>query len=172
MSCVKFPTNYKQVPVSTSIILLLTIIFLVYSFYKFPKPCGNDIKSIFISNFVTIDIGQLIVILYSLYSLSELELQIGSQLYLKLVLMSLAINTTLEWMIHKYNSKLPCSLGFNGIVLSLVIISLIFGNRVSFKIMIPIVILATYISLQHKSQYLGHVVGTITGTIISLILKK
>ena len=59
--CNSFPKSYTEVPVTCSICLLLVIVFLVYALEPLNKPCGDDVRSIFMSNFVTVDIGQLII---------------------------------------------------------------------------------------------------------------
>jgi len=173
MVCNIFPKSYKQVPITCVLILILVVVFLVYKYYDLKKPCDSDIKSIFLSNFVTIDIGQLIVVLYSLYSLSSFEMQVGSSVYLKMIMLSLMINSVLECMVHKYNSKIPCSLGFNGILMSLIIISLIMSKKISKIVMSVIVIIGIYMTFSsNNGKYVGHIVGAITGLFLSLIYDR
>jgi membrane associated rhomboid family serine protease len=172
--CNNFPTSYREIPVTCSISLLLVIVFLVYTEQPLNKPCGNDMRSIFWSNFVTVDIGQLIINLYSLYSLSGLEVQMGSVKYLNIIILSLGMNTVLEWGIHKKYTQLPCSLGFSGVMISLIVISLILGKRIDMKVMTVLVIFGLYLTLNDNgsNKYIGHIVGALSGLIIAVVIKN
>jgi membrane associated rhomboid family serine protease len=169
------PKSLKQVPVTCSICMLLTIVFLMYGTQQIKKPCGNDVVSIALSNFVTIDVAQLIINLYTMYALSYLEVQLGSARYLKLIVLSIGLNTGLEWGVHKKYTDLPCSLGFSGVIVSLILISITMNKNINVWVLSVLIIFSMYLTLRDSnsvSKYIGHVVGAVSGLMLGLMVKN
>jgi membrane associated rhomboid family serine protease len=173
MICNSSPKNFKQAPITSSIGFILIVMFILYSTIIKSRPCGTDIISIFLSNFVTLDVGQLILNLFTLYSLAVLEVNMGSDNFLKLLTISIVFNTLLEWSVHKKFKDLPCSLGFTGIIVTLIVFKLMVSKIVSVNIMTVLVFVTLSFTLQKKeNKYVSHVVGVLTGWLLGIYYLK
>jgi hypothetical protein len=144
------PTSIKEVIVSFTYGLILVIVFFVNmaktsDTVNITENCKTDLKSLFFSNFIETNLTTLSVNLFSLYSLSQIEIVIGSAKFFVLMNMSIMINTLLDHQIHKYNENLGCSSGFSGIIFSLLVWDLIVTQQISIYVFIALgLILTTY----------------------------
>jgi hypothetical protein len=173
------PTSIKEVIVSFTYGLILVIVYFInLSKSKSlnvinEKDCVTDLKSLFMSNFVETNLTILSVNLFSLYSLSHIEIIIGSARFFVLINMSIILNTILDYELHKLNDALGCSAGFSGIIFSLIVWDLIVSKEVSIFIFIALgLILSTYTLKQNNTSLINHSVGAFTGVLLAFIFKK
>lgn len=69
---------WKDIPVSVFFAVSIIIVFSLYLTTAIKTiPCGNDVMSSFLSNFVHVDSYHLMANLFALYSLSRVEQNVG-----------------------------------------------------------------------------------------------
>jgi membrane associated rhomboid family serine protease len=172
MICETIPKNLKDVPVSTSIGLSLILVFILYYLKIIKKPCANDYGTIFSSNFFHSDFTHLAVNLFSLYTICILEKDIGSSTFLILIAFSLLFNTLMEYLIHTVYKDLPCSVGFSGVLLSIIAFEIMVSRNVNVFVILGIFAAVALFSIQNKkASFIGHTVGVVSGVVAGLIYR-
>lgn len=168
------PTSVKEVYVSFSYFVILVVVFLLYMMKILKeKPCGNDLKSLFYSNFVETDLSTLFVNLFTLYSLTETEIVLGSKQFFVLMMMSIILNTVLDYELHKINPSLGCSTNVSAVLFSLIIWNLLITGKVSFLIVITLGLIMTMVTLRESTtSFLNHSIGALTGIVLAVVYKK
>ena len=160
----------SEIPVCHLLAFLLMIIFIMYNttFIK-TLPCGKGILHSFYSNFVHLDTIHIFSNICALYFLSRLEKKVGSFLFLYIILSLLIVNTMLTVILNKLFSRIPCSIGFSGILFGLLGWELLI-----FKTIDPLFILTTLIiSVQDsKISTIGHATGFVAGMMVAFAQLK
>jgi membrane associated rhomboid family serine protease len=160
----------SEIPVCNLLAFILIIIFIMYntSFLK-TLPCGKGILNSFYSNFVHLDKIHIFSNISALYFLSRLEKKVGSFIFLYIISGLLVVNTFFTVMLNKVFPKIPCSIGFSGILFGLLGWELLI-----FKTIDPLFILtALIISVQDsKVSTIGHATGLVSGMAIAFAQLK
>jgi hypothetical protein len=169
--CRLFPSHIKEVPVSVALTIILTVSSLIHLTHKdkFQLDCNNFL-SLLSANFIQADINQLTVNIFSIYTLSNIELTLGSKKYLSLFVSALLIYTTLLYEFHKIIPTLDCPLGFSSLIFSILVWNFLLTKMLNPSIVILLVITFIYLSL-HYSQILllNFGIAALTGLILSKI---
>lgn len=165
---------FKNIPVS---LFLATSIVVVFSLYLTTAiktiPCEKDIMSIFIGNFIHIDPYHLLANLFGLYSLARIERQIGTKRFIGLLIFLLLFTSITEVAIHKLYDKMPCSIGFSGVLFGLIAWEMVTNRELDFVLLTSIIMLVAAPSINNpKASLTGHAVGAISGIIGGIIWKK
>tara|TARA_Y100000389_G_C17420770_1_gene496576 strand:+ start:774 stop:1343 length:570 start_codon:yes stop_codon:yes gene_type:complete len=164
----------KDVPVCIIISISIIMIFLLYitSIIK-SIPCGKDIKSVFLSNFIHLDFYHLLSNLIALYALASIEQQIGLKRFLCLIIFILCFNTVIETIIHKIFPTIPCSVGLSGLLFGLTSWNYVKNKEISLNLLASISFVTIIPSLKSsKVSLIGHAVGSVSGIIAGLIWNK
>lgn len=152
-----------QIPVTITLLLIFVIVHFA-SAQSSSLDLTPTIKNTFFSNFFHADFDHLIKNAFSLYAMSRLEVELGSQLFLSLISVSLVLNTLVESLVCSY-MEIPCSIGFSGVLFSL-------GAWDIFKTESPDPIMAValfwnfifpIIRKNKNVSILGHFIGIISG---------
>lgn len=163
----------KNNPVCAFISVLIIIIFSLYTTSVFKSiPCEKDMVSIFICNFIHIDLFHLIANLYAIYSLSRVEILLGSRKFFILVLFLSIFNTIFESILHKIINT-PCSIGISGILYGVITFEILLTKNIDYNGLFAIFLNIYASSMSNtKSSLSGHMIGAISGILGSLILKQ
>jgi len=163
----------KHSKISIFIAIVLIIVFLLYSIRVIHSEMyTKNIISVFSSNFVHEDIYHLSANLLALYALSRVERQVGFSKFLTLILFALISNSIIETLIYKSFPLLNYSVGFSGVLISIMIWEIMVLKKVDIFLFSSTVALIILPSTQNpKISITGHIVGIISGIIGSLILK-
>lgn len=166
--------DYKLVPVSTFIAISLIVIFLLFNAKVVTSiPCGKSIHDVFMSNFVHIDTVHLISNLFALYAVSRVEMYMGFQPFICLLIFLLIFNTLAEVVAKRLFTSLNCSIGFSGILFGFMTWELASQMKVDVELVIAITIMIAGPSIQHSNVSLsGHLIGAISGVIAALLWKS
>ena len=167
--------SLEKIPVSSFIIMSLLIIFALY-FINIVKtvPCEKDMASVFVSNFIHTDFFHILGNAFSLYSLSVVEERLGSSAFIKLMIFFLVTNTVLETTLHKLIDA-PCSIGFSGVLFSMMTFELVAKNIIDTNILLSLIFNIFFTVVKgkdSKTSIYGHVIGIISGSIAGIIFKK
>lgn len=152
MFCKYSPKHFKEAPVTSSICFILISMFVLYSTVIKKEPCGIDMKSLFLRNFVTNDMVELIINIFSLYSLASIEIKLGSYKFLNLVVLSVILNTILEWYVHKKYDDHICSLGFTNITVTLIVFSFMTSKIININTMTLLILIMIIFTLQKENK--------------------
>ena len=165
--------NFKNTPVSSFLAVSIITIFSLYVTNAIKTiPCDKDMVSIFMTNFIHIDISHLISNLVALYALSRVEYKTGPRKFFTLLIFLLIFNTIFEFILHKILNT-PCSIGISGVLYGILTFEIICTNNVDYS-MLSAVLLNMFISytFDKKSSLSGHLVGAISGVLGAIIFKK
>jgi len=160
-------------PICSTVIIINFIVFLLY-FTSIIKtiPCDNDMKSIFVSNFIHIDYKHLLANAFGIYALSRIEEKIGIYEFLKLLIFILVIFTILETLLHNIYKEINCSIGFSGIILGMITYEYIKNyGAIDYEILLSLIIyliVPSYFS--PNVSFSGHLLGVVAGIIASYII--
>ena len=166
--------NLKIYPVCSFIsVVIITIFSLYFTNALKTIPCGKDMQSIFISQFIHVDFLHLVSNVYGLYTLSTVEQKYGPKFFFSLIFFLLTINALLESLFHKFFDT-TCSLGFSGILYGVLTFELSCrGMNTNYLLFISIFanmiandIFKNNVSLQ------GHLIGALSGIISGSLFKK
>lgn len=163
-----------DIPITISISFVLILIYVLQAINIIKNiPCDKDIKSIFYSNFFHMDIIHLMLNLYSFYILSEVEKNIGSMKFLMLIVFFTLTNVITQFTLYKINPKSSCSIGFSGILYSILIWNLVITEGFDLKMFITIISLVVIPSMLDKNiSFSGHIIGAIIGLASGIIWNK
>ena len=165
---------FKKIPVS---IFISTSIIVVFSLYLSTAiktiPCGKDIMSVFLGNFIHIDPYHLLANLFGLYSLARIEREIGTSKFIGLIVFLLLFTSIIEVALHKIYDKIPCSIGFSGVLFGLIAWEMVSKRELDFVLIISIILLVTAPSVNNpKASFTGHAIGAISGIVGGILWKK
>jgi membrane associated rhomboid family serine protease len=165
---------WKDIPVSVFFAVSIIIVFSLYLTTAIKTiPCGNDVMSSFLSNFVHVDSYHLMANLFALYSLSRVEQNVGTKRFLGLIVFLLIFNTLAETIVHKAYPNMPCSIGFSGILFGIMTWEIVTKKQLDLMLVFSIVAMVVIPSIQNpKASLLGHSVGAIAGVVGGLVWKK
>lgn len=166
--------NIQDIPVTAFIAVSLVIVFSLYFTSAIKTlPCDKDMISIFFGNFVHTDPYHIMANLYALYALSRVEQQLGAKQFFSLITFLLVFNTLFETGLHYIKKDLPCSIGFSGVLFGIMTLEIVLNKDIDFYIFTSIAAIVLLPSIQNpKSSLTGHVVGSISGIIGSLLYSK
>lgn len=166
--------QFNDVPVSLFLAVSIVVVFSLYVTTAIKTiPCGKDIMSLFLSNFVHIDLYHLMVNLFALYALSRVEREIGGKKFISLIVFLLIFTSIIEVVIHKVYPYLPCSIGFSGVLFGIMTWELISKKELDIVLIFTIIGMVILPSVQNsKASLLGHAVGAIGGIIGGILWKK
>jgi len=164
----------KNVSVSVFIATSLIVIFCLYLTVAIKTlPCGKDLLSVFLSNFVHIDLYHLISNLFALYALSRVEREIGIKRFLILIIFLLTFTSIFEVLLFKLNLAKNCSIGFSGILFGVMTWELIINKELDIILILSIISMLTFPSIKNsKISFVGHSIGVIVGVITGIIWKN
>jgi membrane associated rhomboid family serine protease len=167
-------TLKKNIPVSMLIAISIIIIFLLYITTAIKSiPCGKNLKSVFISNFIHVDFYHLITNLIALYSLARIEESIGIKRFIMLVSFILIFTSIIETIIHKIFPNIPCSIGFSGVLFGLTSWEYTTNKKLDLRLLGSIALVTIIPSLKSSNISLsGHVVGSLSGIVAGVIWNK
>ena len=168
------PTQFKNIPVSVSIAILIVIIYSLYLTKAIKSlPCHNDLISIFYGNFVHIKISHLAVNIFALYALSNVERDIGARRFFALLIFLVIFNTLIEFILRKIFKSLPCSIGFSGILFGISAWELVTTKEFDILLIMSILAMVMVPSVEDsRASLVGHSIGAISGVIGGLIWNK
>lgn len=167
-------TQFKDVPVSIFLSVSIIVVFSLYLTNAIKTiPCGNNVLSGFFSNFIHIEPYHLMANLFALYALSRVERNIGAKKFITLIVFLLIFNTIIEVALHKLFPKIPCSIGFSGVLFGIMTWELVTNQELDFILLVSIGAMVLSPSIMNpKASLLGHAAGAATGVIGALIWKK
>ena len=165
---------FKNIPVSLFIATSIVVIFSLYITTAIKTiPCGKDIMSVFMGNFVHIDPYHLLANLFGLYSLARIEREIGTKRFIGLLVFLLLFTSTTEVIIHKLHDDMPCSIGFSGVLFGLIAWEMVSKRELDFVLLVSIIMLVAAPSVNNqKASLMGHAIGAISGVVGGIIWKK
>jgi membrane associated rhomboid family serine protease len=166
--------QFQDIPVSLFLAVSIIMVFALYLTTAIKTlPCGKDIMTSFLSNFVHIDSYHLMANLFALYALSRVERSIGAKPFIALIVFLLLFTSIAEVFAHKMFPALPCSIGFSGVLFGLMAWELVTNKELDFVLLLSITTMVIMPSIQNpKASLLGHTVGAIAGVVGGLIWKK
>lgn len=166
--------NFQDIPVSTFTGVSLIIIFSLYLTSAIKSiPCGKNMLSNFVGNFVHTEASHLIVNLYALYALSSVEQQLGAKKFFSLLTFLVIFNTLIETGFQSINKDVPCSIGFSGVLFGVMTWEIVSNKGIDFYIITSIGALVLLPSLNDsKASLSGHAIGAFSGIIGGLIWNK
>ena len=165
------PLKIKEIPVSVFLAVSVIIIFSLY-FTNLIKsiPCEKSLGTIFVNNFIHIDIYHLMGNLLGLYSLSRIERALGAKKFIILISSILIIASILEIITYRIFPSIPCGIGISGLLFGLITWELVIIKKLDFTLVLSIIFTIIIPSLKSKNvSLLGHISGIIAGIIISLL---
>ena len=99
--------SFKTVPVCSLLAVSLITVFSLYSSSALKSvPCGHDLGSMLVSNFVHVDLSHLVANLFALYSLARVEQEIKGKKFCSLIIFLVIFTSIVEVIAHKINSNL------------------------------------------------------------------
>ena len=155
----------KEIPITTYFHYSSNIISYI--------PCDNNLASNILSNFVHTDPTHLIYNLYAILALSRVETILGSKQFLYLIIFLTLMNSIFETLLKKIVPKIPCSIGFSGVLFGILFWEIISNNGMDIFILssvIPLVLIPSI--MDKKTSFSSHFIGMITGTISGFIYYK
>lgn len=159
-----------EIPVVT--ITLAVLMFIIYILYKAKAvkniPCGNDLGSIVVSQFVHVSFVHLAANLFTLWYLANLERNLGWKKFILLVLVIALISSVIDTIIGDHAGKRDCSIGFSGVLFGLVAWSVLTNGGFKWYNLAMVAGLVLTNMGPHISVR-GHVIGAVTGLILALI---
>lgn len=166
--------SLKNNPISAFIATVVIVIFSLYTTNAIKTiPCDKNMVDNFKSTFVHVDRLHLMSNLYALYALSRVERELGTKKFLILIIFLVCINTIIETSLHKITNKIPCSIGFSGILFGIMAYEIITQRGIDPYILSSILIMVITPSLKSsKVSFSGHLIGTVSGVISALIYSK
>lgn len=166
--------QFQDIPVSLFLAVSIIVVFSLYLTTAIKTlPCGKDIMSSFLSNFVHIDFYHLMANLFALYSLSRVEREIGTKPFISLIIFLLLFTSIAEVTAHKIFPSLPCSIGFSGVLFGIMAWELVTNKDLDFILILSIIAMVTMPSFHNsKASLMGHAVGAIAGIIGGILWKK
>jgi membrane associated rhomboid family serine protease len=156
------------------IIVLAAIMIIVFLLYNrkvlVTLPCGNDFKSIILSQFVHVNIVHLASNLFSLWYMANLEHSLGFSKFIGLVVIITLISSAVDTLIGHHAGKRQCSIGFSGVLFGLVAWSVLTtGGFRWYNLAMVAGLLLT--NMGPHISVRGHVIGALTGVLLALIYK-
>ena len=159
--------NLTTIFVITSLIVIFLLqVFSIIKMYT----CNHTFVDIFISNFIHVDFLHLVSNITTLIYLSTIEQEIGSLHFTYLIIASLIMNTILESTIHRL-FKTKCSVGFSGILYSIIVFDIIYKREVDVFILFAFFTQLFISNTSITGHLIGCVSGLITGYLFSYYLK-
>lgn len=183
---IDFGLSDKNTPMTSLIIIIMFIIHLLYAVTGLfnGSYCFNQYNiseytqsSYFLKRLLTTYIhlswSHLLSNSYGLLSLKSYEEIIGSQNFLKIIIMLTFLTISMEEIIlNLINSSQRCSVGFSGVLLGLLVYSYKYDKTGTFygHVMnklggVVLTIILTQITYPNAS-FIGHVVGALSGYIL------
>lgn len=167
-------SKFKNIPICTFLGVSMVVVFTLYLTNMVKTiPCGSEMIPNFLSNFVHTDFYHLSANMFALYALSRVETEIGTKQFISLLSFLLIFNTVFETILHKMNSKIPCSIGFSGVLFGIVAWELVQKKEVDLFLIGSIVSMAILPSIKGTNISLsGHVIGAVSGIAGGILWKK
>lgn len=164
----------KNNPISAFIATVVIVIFSLYTTNAIKTiPCEKNMIDNFKSTFVHVDCIHLMSNLYALYALSRVERELGFKKFFFLIIFLVCVNTAFETGVHKLTNKIPCSIGFSGVLFGIMTYEIITHKGIDSYILSSILVIVILPSLQFKNVSLsGHLLGVISGVLSALLFKK
>ena len=164
----------KEIPVSVFLAVTIIIVFSLYLTNLLKSvPCEKNLGTIFINNFVHIDLYHLMGNLLGLYSLSRIERSLNTKKFIILITSLLITASTLEVITYRIFPSIPCGIGISGLLFGLITWELIIVQKLDFTLVLSIIFTVVIPSIKSQNvSLLGHISGIISGIIIAIIWKK
>lgn len=160
--------------VTTTLSVMMVIIYLLFYFNILANiPCNKSIKDVFYGQFVHIDIYHLFFNIYTLYSLSRIEREMGYKSFIYLLIFLLIFNTIVEYFLRYIFTNLKCSIGFSGILFGFITWDMVSKKQLDKELIISIILLIFLPSTNsQKVSFVGHTIGAISGITAAILWKK
>lgn len=156
-----------------TISIIIIIIYLLYFINIFKSyPCGKDMVSNMLSNFIHNEPVHLISNLYGLYVLTRVEEKVGSLNFIYIVLIILIMNSIFETIFHRL-FNLSCSIGFSGIIYGIFAWEIVSGFKEFDWTLLSAIIFDIFsvLFLKKKIGLINHFIGIISGLILGNLYK-
>ena len=169
---IDFVTDFKKIPVSILVGIILIVVFLLYNTNILTKlPCENTIPNIFAGTFTHVEMAHLLSNLFALYALSRVEEEMGSKSFRWLLIFLLVFNTLIEYVVRSI-WDFKCSIGFSGILFGLITWEIVSNKNISIEVILSIIVIVIGPSMQNKQLSLeGHAIGAVSGIVGALLWK-
>jgi len=166
--------HFKDIPVSLFIAVSIVVVFSLYLTTAIKTiPCGKNVMSSFMSNFVHLDPYHLMANLFALYALSRVERDIGGKRFMGLIIFLLIFNSIAEVTAHKLFPEMPCSIGFSGVLFGIMTWEIVSKKELDIILVASIAAMVVLPSVQNpKASLMGHAVGAVAGVVGGLLWKK
>ena len=170
MNTVQLPNSIAPLTFISS--LIMAVITLMYTFGQVQTlPCGPDLISSFLRNFIHVDWFHLILNMYTFYRLMPIELIYGSTFYVFLIILLVFFQTLIEWGINSY-FVINCSIGFSGILFGLVTWSILSLRGQDWSILVALILSIFSSSAQDpRLSLLGHLLGVFSGLLAWIVTR-
>ena len=173
----RFNDNVKLIqtfhrPITSIVTTVLIIITLLYSFGAIKQiPCGEGVFKGLNRTFIHTDWQHIASNLFAFMVLSRIEEKHGSKFFGILLINLLLITTFVELMAFQF-CKIPCSIGFSGIIFGLLTWELMSERDVTISLLLSIAAVVVAPSIQNKkASLIGHAIGALSGIILSTYYK-
>lgn len=162
--------NNKCVSFICAIIIIIFLLYFINIFKSY--PCGRDMVSNILSNFIHADFFHLISNLYGLYVLTRVEEKIGTTKFFYVIFFILVMNSIFETILYRI-SNISCSIGFSGIIYGIFSWEMMSGlKEFDWYILSAIVFdIFSILKLKRKIALINHFIGIISGIILGSFLK-
>ena len=167
-------SSIKNTPVCAFIASFIILVFSLYTTSVIKSiPCNKNMRDVFLSSFVHVDSFHLFANTYALYALSRVERYLGAKKFFSLVIFLLFVNTLFETALHKITNKIPCSIGFSGVLFGIMTWEVVSNRGIDIHIASSIMLMVILPSLQFKNvSFSGHLVGSISGILGGILYNK
>ena len=153
------------------IMILITMFFLVQKGVITHVSCKQTIENIFQRNFMHANLEHLVSNIMVLFILSQIETQIGSVEYLK-VMTAILVASVLAEFVANNCFKIPCSVGFSGVLFGLTAWELFNNDRIHYINIVVVVALIVLPAMSDKnSSIAGHLIGALAGVLVAQIIR-
>ena len=154
--------------ITISISIVLIIIFLLYHLKLISIPTDHTILNVMYSNVFHLNFYHLVSNLIILYSLIQIEEQLGVKSFLSLLTFLIIVNTFTEYIYRFFNNQI--SIGFSGILYGLIAWEIYTNKNVTLELVFAIIL---RIGTTYKSgeSIVAHIIGALSGIGTAILWK-
>ncbi|MCP3682258.1 MAG: rhomboid family intramembrane serine protease, partial [bacterium] len=101
------------------------------------------------------------------------EINMGCNKFVALILFLLLFNTMSEVIINKIFKRMPCSIGFSGVIFGIAAWELVTNKGFDWIVLLSLGIMIAGPTIKNpKASLSGHIVGAISGVVGAILWKK
>lgn len=160
--------------ITFTIFILITLVYIFYKIKIFTTlPCNNDIVSVFIRNFIHVNLVHLLSNLAGLFILYKVETDLGKHEFFYILIGILLLNTLIEYIVNKsFPDYVKCSIGFSGVIFSYAVFELVTSSNFAMSAVAILVMTLTLPSLKSSNvSIVGHLIGVLAGLLTAIAYK-